>query len=152
MKETLAEYARIIIVMISFALVCVFILGGTWFQRMGTTLYGIENDLNNNRQQTVLDLLENREKPTLIVKGASCKTGEVFKLLSLVETATTKAEDGTTDISIKDRVVASCDSKDFDAETQTIKPTTAGIYTIKYTVKDDYGFSATVIVKLIAND
>lgn len=152
MKETLAEYARIIIVVIAFAMVCIFLLGGTWFGRMGSTLFGIENDIAENRQQTVLDLLEEREKPKLIVEGKTYKTGEQIKLKTLIKSATTKGEDNTSLVNIADRVEVRCDSKYFNEETQILTPEVSGIYTVKYSVKDDYGFTTTILVKLVVND
>jgi hypothetical protein len=152
MKETIAEYAKIVIVMISFGLVCAFIFGGVWFNRLGTTLNGVENGLPEERQQTALELLEEREKPLLNVVGKTFKTGETVNLRSLIKSATTLSEDGESTISIVDRVVIKCDSKYFNKEAQTITPEQAGIYTVKYTVKDDFGFSSTVIIKLVVKD
>ena len=152
MKETLSEYARITIVMISFALMCAFILGGTWFNRLGQTSNTIENEIVQDRQMTVLEQLEERQIPTLIVNGETFKTGTVIKLTDLIEEATTLAENGTDKIDIKERVTIVCNSKDYIEESKSLLPTNAGVYEAKFSVQDDYGLSTTVLVKIVVVD
>jgi hypothetical protein len=152
MKETISEYAKIVIVMISFALMCVFLLGGAFFNKIGETQNPIENEVIQERQMSVLELLEERKPPTLIVDGNSTyKTGELIKLTNLITSATTKDENGV-EKDIKNKVEIICDSEDYLTDSKSILPSRAGVYNIKYTVRDNYGLSTTVLVKLVIVD
>lgn len=152
MKETLSEYARIVIVMISFALMCAFLLGGTFFNKIGETQKGVDNEVVQDAQISVLELLEERQPPELKINGNSTyKTGELIKLRDLITKATTKDENGLEE-NIKGRVTIVCDSEDYLEESQSLLPSQSGVYNIKYTVRDNYGLSTTVLVKLVIVD
>ncbi len=155
MKESISEYARITIVMISFALMCGFILGGTWLNRLGGISNVLENEVVEDRQNAVLEELEERKPPELVVNGNTFKTGSVIKLTELIKKATMlkKDEDGKwVEIDIKNRVTMSCDSDDFFKDSNSLVPSNAGIYNVKFSVKDDYGLSKTVLVKIVVVD
>lgn len=152
MKETIAEYARIVIVMISFAVVCIFLLGGTYFNKIGETQSSLQNKVVQDRQTSVLEMLEERQQPKLEIQGKSTyKTGELIKLSELITTATTKDENGI-DIDIKNRVEIICESEDYLEDSKSILPSQSGVYSVKYTVRDNYGLSTTVLVKLVVVD
>ena len=152
MKESLSEYARITIVMISFALMCSFILGGVWFNKLGETSKSVENEIVQERQMSVLEQLEERQPPTLIVNGSTFRTGTVIKLTDLIEKATTLAENGIDEVNIKDKVNIICNSKFYIEESKSLLPTNAGVYEARFSVQDDYGLSTTVLVKIVVVD
>ena len=45
MRDTISEYARILIVMISFAMIMIFIFSGLWFGKLGEASDAIENPM-----------------------------------------------------------------------------------------------------------
>lgn len=152
MKETISEYSRITIVMISFAIMCVFLLGGTFFYKIGEVQNSVQNEVVQDRQTSVLELLEERQQPQLEIKGNSTyKTGELIKLYDLITKATTKDENGI-DTDIKNRVEIFCESEDFLEDSVSLLPSHSGVYNVRYTVRDNYGLSTTVLVKLVIVD
>ena len=152
MKETIAEYARVVLVLIAFAVIGIFVLGGVWFNQIGASLNGVENEIQEERQQDILDKISERESPTLIVKGKTYTTGTAVKLTDLISEAKTYEEDSETEKSIKENVQIICDYSSYDENSKTLILETPGVYTIKYYVKDDFGLSTTKLVKIVAVD
>ena len=112
----------------------------------------IENEIVKERQMSVLEQLEERQPPTLIVNGSTFRTGTVIKLTDLIEKATTLAENGIDEVNIKDKVNIICNSKFYIEESKSLLPTNAGVYEARFSVQDDYGLSTTVLVKIVVVD
>jgi hypothetical protein len=152
MKETIAEYARVILVLISFAVIGIFVLGGTWFNRIGSSLNGVGNEVQVEHQQDIMDKLSERETPVLEVHGATYTTGTLVKLPELIKYAYVYDDEGTTQIPVKEQVVITCDSEGFDSVSKTLLLNTAGVYSVKYSIKDSYGLTTTKLIRIVAVD
>ena len=150
MKETIAEYARIVLVLIAFAVVGVFILGGAWFNQIGASLNNVENEVKVEYQQNIQEKIDEREAPQLTVNGNTYTTGTSIKLTELIEEAYTYEDDGKTKKSIKEEVVITCNYPSYHEPSKTLVLETPGVYTVKYYLRDDYGLSVTKLVRIVA--
>ena len=155
MKETLAEYARIIIVGISFALMIAFLFGGIWFNRLGDMSNSMGNEVVQEKQQSILDKMDNMYPPQINVVGQTFKTGQLIKLQYLVKEAYSEeiTESGSkVKTDLKDRVEISCDHTDYHPESQSLVPLSEGIYEVEYSVTDDYGQTTRKTIYIVAEN
>lgn len=154
MKETVAEYSRVIIACICFALIISFIFGGSWLKRMGQSLGAVQNDVVQTRQQSVLDELDDKYPPTIVVSGNTFKTGTLIELTKSPVFTRAYSEEIDTNIKkqtdLSDRIKVFCNSSDFNKEANTLIPQSPGLYEVEYSVTDDYGQTTRKIINIIA--
>ena len=149
MNETIAEYARIVIVVISFTAMCFFIFGGTWFSYLGNTFKNVENTIVEERQTEVQEQIAERRQPTLDVQGATYKVGETIPVRKAVTSAKTIGPSGIEEDIAKD-VKIFCDHPNYDPEKETLILLESGSYEVVYTVKDYLGVTTTKRITFIA--
>ena len=151
MRDTISEYARILIVLISFAMIMVFIFSGVWFQRIGQASDAIENKVVVTRQDEVFDQIANREAPTIKVKGITANVGEVISLYALINepidgSYAVQDADGK---NLANYVKIKCESPDYNPKTEVLIPSESGVYEVTYKVTDAYGLSATKTINIV---
>lgn len=153
MRDTISEYARILIVLISFAMIMAFIFSGLWFDKLGQASDAIENKVVVSRQDEVFDQLANRQPPIIRVTGKSAHVGEMVSLYALVNenvggSYAVQDADGK---NLANYVEIKCDSPDYNPKTEVLIPTEPGVYKVTYKVTDSYGLSAIRTINIVVN-
>ena len=151
MRDTISEYARILIVLISFSMIMIFIFSGMWFGKLGQASDAIENKVVVTRQDEVFDKLAGRQPPTISVTGKTAHVGEMVNLYMLinVNVGGSYAVQDADGKNLVDYVEIKCDSEDYNSQTETLIPTTSGVYKVTYKVTDAYGLSATKTINIV---
>lgn len=155
MKETLAEYARLVIVVLSLGLMIGFIFNGTWLHRIGHASNAIENNVVQVRQDELFDNLANRKPPEIHVFGLTAHVGEIIHLHS--DKVIPENYNGGYPIQDSDGnnlfgfVKIKCDSSDYNPDKKELIPSKTGVYKVTYTVKDSYGLSASKTINITVN-
>lgn len=153
MKETLAEYSRLLIVLIAFAMMISFIFSGLWFDNIGKASAAMKNEVTVERQDIVFDKLVGRKAPTIYVTGKTVHVGELVNLFAIIPdnyNGKYAVEDADGN-NLKQRIKISCDSPDFDEKTNGLIPSIAGVYKVKYEVTDSYGLSTSKTINIVAD-
>jgi hypothetical protein len=153
MKETIAEYSRVLIVLIAFAMMITFIFSGVWFNNIGKASAAMGNKVSVEKQDAAFDKLVERSVPTIYVTGKTVHVGELVNLFAIIPDHyngeyAIKDADGN---NLKQHIKISCNSPDFDKETNALIPSTAGVYKVNYEVRDSYGLSASKTINIVAN-
>ena len=145
MKETITEYSRILIVLLSFGMMIAFIFGGTWFHQIGKASNAMENRVVIKAQDKAFDNMAGRTNPTIDVTGIKIKTGQVIDLKSLVND--TRDCEGNNLIG---KIKISCNNDDFSIENNRflLTPSKSGIYKVTYSISDAYGLKTTETVNV----
>lgn len=151
MRDTISEYARILIVMISFAMIMIFIFSGLWFGKLGEASDAIENKVVVARQDEVFDKLTDRDPPTIQVVGKTAHVGEVVSLYALINenvggSYAVQDADGK---NLANYVEIRCDSPDYNPKTEVLIPSESGVYKVTYKVRDSYGLSASRTINIV---
>ena len=151
MRDTISEYARILIVLISFSMIMIFIFSGMWFGKLGQASDAIENKVVVTRQDEVFDKLAGRQPPTISVTGKTAHVGEMVNLYMLinVNVGGSYAVQDADGKNLVDYVEIKCDSEDYNSQTETLITTTSGVYKVTYKVTDAYGLSATKTINIV---
>lgn len=160
MKETIAEYSRIIIVGVAFALMLAFIFGGIWFNKLGQASNVMNNNVAQDKQQTILDKIDDVYPPQLNVVGKTYKVGELIKLSDLIEEAYSEelsVDKETGEVTkvrkdMKEYVEISSDSEYYHKDSQTLIPMLSGLYDIEYKLKDDYGQTTRKTIHIVVEN
>lgn len=153
MKETISEYSRLLIVLIAFAMMIAFIFSGLWFDNLGKASAAMKNEVVVEQQNAAFDKLVGREYPKIHIPGKTASVGELINLFAIIpdsyngEYAIQDADKKN----LKEYVKISCDSPDFDPNTNELIPSASGIYKVKYEVKDSYGLSASKTINIVVN-
>lgn len=152
MKETITEYARILIVFISFAMLISFLFSGIWFNQIGKASLSMENKVITEKQDTAFDKLSNRSNPEIYVEGKTVHVGEIVNLFSLIPDNYngSYAVQDADNKNLKNLVKISCDSEDYNIDDRTLIPSRAGVYEVVYTVTDSYGLSTSKTITIVA--
>ena len=155
MKDTISEYARLLIVLLCFGMLIVFVFSGRWFNILGDASNAMENKVTSNRQDAVFDELSTRQPPEIIASGTTAYVGQQIYLMHLNYTVAGVApEPNAFDAngnSIRENIKVFCSSPDFDRETNTLTPSAPGVYIITYRVTDSYGLSAYKTINIVVN-
>ena len=151
MRDSISEYARILIVMISFAMIMVFIFSGVWFDKLGQASDAMENKVVVSRQDEVFDKLADRTPPSIDVEGVTIYVGQPISLYGLISVGETGAvrvqdEDGK---NLENYVEIKCDSPDYNEKTKVFIPSESGVYKVTYRVRDSYGLTATKTINIV---